>query len=113
MTAGFSIAAQSLLTTSGAYHQNVQGSIDWSLGEVFINQFDNSQGAILQGFQQGNQLTLAINATDTSICPGENVILEANSLGGGPNHFYSWSTNPRGFLAPSKIVSVQPTTSTW
>ena len=113
LTALYAAQAQQLVSTAGDVYQNSSGTLSWTVGEVLTKTYANSNMVLLQGFQQGNQISIHINASDTQVCHGNSVVLEAISTGGGPNHSYSWSSNPSGLNSPSPMLSVQPQVSAW
>lgn len=57
-------------------------------------------------------LQAVIQASQTIICSGETVQLEAIALYGSGSYAYSWSSNPSGFSSTSVNPTVNPTSTT-
>jgi hypothetical protein len=47
-------SGQQVVTTSGDFYQNTNGSISWTLGEIMTDTYTNNQSVLTQGFQQPN-----------------------------------------------------------
>lgn len=52
-------------------------------------------------------LSVKPSASDTNICQGDSVILNANALGGTGTYTYSWSSVPAGFSGSAASVKVK------
>jgi len=59
-----------------------------------------------------NVLTVNINPSSTSVCPGESVILNTQVTGGTGNYTYTWESNPSGFYSSVANPTVNPMTNT-
>ncbi|NSW44612.1 MAG: PKD domain-containing protein [Bacteroidales bacterium] len=59
-----------------------------------------------------NILTVNIIPSSTSVCQGENVILNTQVTGGNGNYTYTWESNPTGFSSSLSNPVVSPLTST-
>jgi len=79
LLAGFANYAQNTdlqtVATAGNYYANSSASIDWTLGEIAIQTFENQQTILTQGFQQTllseikTNIESVINAIEFSIYP--------------------------------------------
>lgn len=113
LLSALSVFSQQVIATSGNYHQTSTASISWTLGETIIGDLSNSNLALSQGFQQGNQLGINISINSASICEGESVNLSASPTGGSGTYSYSWTSNPAGFANINAVAQDSPTVSTW
>ncbi len=108
------VFAQQVVSSSGSYFENAQGSIDYTLGEAVIFSFqDNSNNAIYQGFQNGNQIDVSIIASADTICSGAQVNLSAGAMGGGSQYTYSWSSPQGSAIGTGAIIQISPSISAW
>ncbi len=48
------VMGQEVVSTSGDYHENANGSVSWTLGETVIETFAAGDFQLTQGFQQGD-----------------------------------------------------------
>jgi len=64
-------------------------------------------------FVIGDELSLALAASDYSVCPGEQVSLIAMPTGGSGNFTYLWQSNPPGFFSTqfNPVATIQQTTT--
>lgn len=60
----------------------------------------------------GGPLSVAISATDSTICDGESSQLFATASGGSGTYTYSWSSNPSGFTSTLFNPFINPITTT-
>lgn len=60
----------------------------------------------------GGALTIAINATQSTICSGTSTTIQANGSGGNGTYSYSWSSTPAGFSSNNSSIIVSPTVTT-
>lgn len=79
----------------------------------FGNLSNTDDGNIYREYELSKKIQVQIIATTDNICCGEKVQLEAWSEEGALNHSFTWTSNPEGFSASSKIVLIEPTVSTW
>lgn len=77
---------------------------------------DNTSGCIASDSAlvqvTGGAIGVTINASQTNICEGQNVTLQAFGSGGNGNYTYSWSSVPAGFTATTAIVNINPVVTT-
>jgi len=52
-----SIFSQEVVSASGSYFENTNGSLSWTIGEIMIETYSESSNIITQGFQQ-SRLTI-------------------------------------------------------
>ncbi len=60
----------------------------------------------------GGALSVAVSATDTTICDGETTQLFATASGGSGTYTYSWTSAPTGFTSTLSNPYVTPTITT-
>lgn len=59
---------QHLIGTTGAYTENANASLSWSIGETMVETFANSSYTLTQGFHQGSlSVTALINQPDFGV----------------------------------------------
>ncbi len=63
-------------------------------------------------FVSGGPLTLTLQQSRPSVCPGEEVQLFALASGGTGNYTYTWTSNPPGFSASVYNPTVSPSVTT-
>jgi len=63
-------------------------------------------------FIMGGPLTVTVNTTQTNICQGQTVQLNALPSGGSGNYQYTWSSFPANFTSTLQNPSVSPTVTT-
>ena len=57
---------QNVSGTAGAYSENANGSLSWTIGETVVETVSDGTTTLTQGFQQGNlSVTLLLNETET------------------------------------------------
>ncbi len=49
----FNVNAQEIISTSGDYFENTNGSVSWTVGESMIETYTKGVDILTQGFQQG------------------------------------------------------------
>ena len=57
---GTILQAQQLVSSAGEFYQNSSGSLSFSVGELSIETFSNSNNILTQGFHQTNLIAIAI-----------------------------------------------------
>ena len=82
-----------------------------------LSVFDNQTGCTgvddnALVFVSGNELTLAVSASNETICSGEQTTLYAVPSGGSGNYTYLWSSIPVGFNSSIYNPNVSPTVTT-
>ncbi|MBN2747619.1 MAG: right-handed parallel beta-helix repeat-containing protein, partial [Bacteroidales bacterium] len=84
--------------------------------EFSLTVTDNNSGCVNSDTAlvtvQGGVVSLVINASQTNICSGETVTLQALGSGGNGNYTYSWSSTPAGFSGNTATVLASPSVST-
>ncbi|MCF6184792.1 MAG: T9SS type A sorting domain-containing protein [Bacteroidales bacterium] len=56
----FNINAQEIISTSGDYFENTNGSVSWTVGESMIETYTNGADILTQGFQQGRLTAVSV-----------------------------------------------------
>jgi hypothetical protein len=106
--------SQQVISSSGTYFTNAQGSIDYTLGEALIFTYQSSNNsAIYQGFQKGNQINVSVFASDDTICDGEQINLSAGAMGGNLTYSYNWSSLQGGAIGTGNTIQISPSLSDW
>lgn len=54
------IIAPEVISTSGDYYENSEGSISWTIGESMIETYSNGSNILTQGFQQSRLTTVSV-----------------------------------------------------
>ena len=52
---------QTINTSGGGYYQQINGSMQFTMGEPLTETYSNSGGKLTQGFEQGSYLILAVD----------------------------------------------------
>ena len=52
---------QEIYTTSGGFYHQINGSMQFTIGEPLIETYQNNNGQLFQGFEQGNYVVSGIN----------------------------------------------------
>lgn len=60
----------------------------------------------------GTPLSVYVNASTTTLCEGNSVMLSATPSGGTGNYTYQWSSTPPGSYPDQQHITVQPTQTT-
>jgi hypothetical protein len=106
--------AQNYLWSTGASTQNINvtplTTITYSVTGTDVNlctATDQAEVTVI-----GGVLSVAVSATDSSICEGESSQLFATASGGSGTYTYSWSSSPSGFTSSIFNPYINPTNTT-
>jgi len=111
-----------LINTAGSYSNvdlhlsnwtpaETAGTATATLATDFDNEVRSAQSPVDIGADAGNfgQCAVANAGSDTTICAGASVQIGTAQL---PNHTYSWTSNPAGFVSNLATPVVSPTVNT-
>jgi len=84
---------------------------------IFVVRTTDSVGCVYQyspGFKHvlTNAFVVNVNSFKTSICIGENTDIITDLVNASDTTEYSWTSNPAGFTASTKFITINPTTTT-
>jgi len=84
---------------------------------IYVVRITDSVGCVYQysaGFKHtvSNAFFASVSSAKTSICSGDSTEINSTLVNASDTTSYSWSSNPAGFTASTKDISVQPLTTT-